>query len=488
MPVLPGLLWTAESCLLGCPRPSAKAATMTLDAVLARIDETLPQALDRLMDLLRIPSISTDPAYKADCARAADWLVADLTSLGFTARAAATPGHPMVVAHSGGHAGTGLRHLLFYGHYDVQPVDPLDLWHRDPFDPVIEDTPKGRVIRARGSSDDKGQLMTFLEACRAWKAVHGTLPGKLTIFLEGEEESGSPSLIPFLHENRAELTADLALICDTGLYEDRVPAITTQLRGLAAADFTLHAASRDLHSGAYGGLARNPLYVISRLLADLHDDEGRITIPGFYDDVDELSDTLRQQWQALAFNHAAYLGDVGLSVPAGEVDRTPLEILWSRPTAEVNGLWGGYTGAGFKTVLPAEAHAKVSFRLVSRQDPEKVMVAFRAWAEARIPADCRITWHDSEPGSPASVMQISDPAFESARAALAEEWGRPAVYVGEGGSIPIAGYFKTELGMDAMLVGFARDDDQIHSPNEKYDVESFHRGIRSWARILARIV
>ena len=201
---------------------------MSLDAVLARIDADLPQALDRLMALLRIPSISTDPAYKADCARAADWLVEDLRSLGFEAASRPTPGHPMVVAHGG----TGGRHLLFYGHYDVQPVDPLDLWARDPFDPAIEETPKGKVIRARGSSDDKGQLMTFLEACRAWKAVHGSLPCRLTIFLEGEEESGSPSLIPFLRQNKAELQAELALICDTGLFEDAVPAITTMLRGL----------------------------------------------------------------------------------------------------------------------------------------------------------------------------------------------------------------------------------------------------------------
>jgi acetylornithine deacetylase/succinyl-diaminopimelate desuccinylase-like protein len=453
---------------------------MSLDPVLAEIDATLSQALDRLMDLLRIPSISTDPAYKPDCARAADWLVADLLALGFDASARPTPGHPMVVAHGG----TGGPHLLFYGHYDVQPVDPLSLWHHDPFDPQIEDTPKGRVLRARGASDDKGQLMTFLEACRAWKTIHGTLPCKLTIFLEGEEESGSPSLIPFMTENRAELTAGLALICDTGLYADSVPAISTQLRGLCKAEFTIHAATRDLHSGAYGGLARNPLHVMAQLLADLHDAEGRVMVPGFYDDVAELPDTLRQQWQGLAFDHATYLGDVGLSLPAGESDRTPLEMLWSRPTAEVNGLWGGYNGAGFKTVLPAEAHAKVSFRLVSRQDPAKILTAFRAWAEARIPADCRVEWHDEIGGSPASVMSIENPAFEQARKALTEEWGRPAVFVGEGGSIPIAGYFKSVLGMDAMLIGFAKDDDQIHSPNEKYDIDSFHKGIRSWARVL----
>lgn len=456
---------------------------MTLDAVLARIDQDLPQALDRLMALLRIPSISTDPAYAADCARAADWLAADLRTIGFEAASRPTTGHPMVV----GHGGEGGRHVLFYGHYDVQPVDPLELWDRDPFDPEVQDTPKGRVIRARGSSDDKGQLMTFIEACRAWKAVHGTLPGKLTIFLEGEEESGSPSLIPFMQQNAAELTASLALICDTGLFEDAYPAITTMLRGLCKTEFTLRAANRDLHSGMYGGLARNPIHVLTRILAGLHDDQGRVQVPGFYDDVAELPDSLRQQWQALAFDHAKYLGDVGLSVPAGEEDRTPLEKIWSRPTAEVNGIWGGYTGAGFKTVLPSEAHAKVSFRLVSKQDPAKIIPAFRAWAEAQLPADCEIIWHDAIEGSPASVMEIADPAFEQARQALTAEWGRPAAFVGSGGSIPIAGYFKSVLGMDAMLIGFGKDDDQIHSPNEKYDLESFHKGIRSWARVLARL-
>ena len=454
-----------------------------LDAVLNRIDQDLPQALDRLMALLRIPSISTDPAYKGDCARAADWLVDDLKSLGFDAASRPTTGHPMVVAHGG----AGGKHVLFYGHYDVQPVDPLSLWDRDPFDPEIQDTPKGKVIRARGSSDDKGQLMTFIEACRAWKAVHGTLPAKLTIFLEGEEESGSPSLIPFMKENAPELKAELALIWDTGLFEDAVPAITTMLRGLAKTEFTLRAASRDLHSGMYGGLARNPLHVLTRILAGLHDDQGRVQVPGFYDDVAELPDSLRQQWQALSFDHRKYLGDVGLSVPAGESDRTPLEMIWSRPTAEVNGLWGGYNGAGFKTVLPAEAHAKVSFRLVSAQDPAKIIVAFRAWAEAQLPEDCEIIWHDAVEGSPASVMSLDDPAFEAARQALTDEWGRAAAFVGAGGSIPIAGYFKTYLGMDATLIGFGRDDDQIHSPNEKYDLDCFHKGIRSWARVLARL-
>lgn len=455
---------------------------MTLDAVLDRIDASLPEATARLMELLRIPSISTDPAYAADCARAADWLARELSGLGFDAAARPTPGHPMVVGHATGEG----RHLLFYGHYDVQPVDPVELWHRDPFDPAIEEGASGPMIRGRGASDDKGQLMTFLEACRAWKAVHGALPGHLTVFLEGEEESGSPSLVPFLQANAAELRADLALICDTGLFEDRVPAITTMLRGLCGEEVVIRAADKDLHSGHYGGLAANPIRVLAKILASLHDDQGRVTLAGFYDDVAELPDSLRAQWQGLAFDHAKFLGDVGLSVPAGETGRTPIEMIWSRPTCEFNGISGGYAGAGFKTVLPAEARAKVSFRLVSGQDPEKVRAAFRAHVRDLLPPDCHAGFAEHG-SSPASVMEIADPAFESARAALAAEWGLPAAYVGAGGSIPVAGYFKSVLGMDAMLIGFAKDGDQIHSPNEKYDLASFHKGIRSWARILARL-
>ena len=456
---------------------------MTLTAVLRDIDQNLPQALDRLLDLLRIPSISTDPAFAPDCTRAAQWLVQELTDLGFDATLRPTTGHPMVVA-KGGETGP---HLLFYGHYDVQPVDPIALWSRDPFDPAIETGPLGDLIRGRGASDDKGQLMTFLEACRAWKAVHGTLPCRLTIFLEGEEESGSPSLIPFMQDNADELHADLALICDTGLFQSKSPAIVTMLRGLLGEEITITGPNKDLHSGMYGGLAINPIRVLSRILAGLHDDQGRVTIHNFYDGVTDLPDEIAAQWQALAFDHAGFLGDVGLSVPAGEVTATPLQMIWSRPTAEVNGIWGGYTGDGFKTVLPSEAHAKISFRLVGTQNPDAIRAAFRAWVAAQLPADCRVEFH-GHGNSAAGHMSVDHPAFEVARMALAEEWGLPAAYVGCGGSIPIAAYFKTYLGMDAMLVGFAKDDDAIHSPNEKYDMESFHKGIRSWARILAKLV
>ncbi len=455
---------------------------MTLDPVLARIDQNMPEAIDRLFDLLRIKSISTDPAFDADVDAAADWLVKDLQSLGVDAQKRPTTGHPMVVGHIDGPG----PHVLFYGHYDVQPVDPLELWDRDPFDPALEDTNTGQVIRARGASDDKGQLMTFVEACRAWKAEHGSLPCKITFLFEGEEESGSPSLVPFLKENAEELSCDIALICDTGLFESAVPAITTMLRGLLAEDFTITGPSRDLHSGMYGGIAMNPIRVLSGILADLHDDTGAVTLDGFYDDVPELPDDIRAQWQGLNFDHSTYLGDVGLKSPAGEQDRTPLEQIWARPTCDVNGIWGGYTGDGFKTVLPSQASAKLSFRLVGQQDPDKIRASFRAHLESRLPEGFTVEYR-SEKGSSASQMSIEDPAFEKARLALSDEWPRPAAYVGCGGSIPIAGFFKEMLNMDSMLIGFGRDDDQIHSPNEKYNVESFHKGTRSWARILAAL-
>ncbi len=454
-----------------------------LDEVLAALDAGQPEAIERLLGFLRIPSISTDPANKGDVRDAADWLCNELKSLGFEASVRDTTGHPMVVARS---QPGGARPVLFYGHYDVQPVDPLDLWDNPPFEPALEETPEGPVIRGRGAADDKGQLVTFVEACRAWKSVHGALPAGLVLLFEGEEESGSPSLRPFLTANAEELKASLALICDTGMYADGRPAITTQLRGLVGEEVIIRAADRDLHSGSFGGLAANPILILARALAALKDENGRVTLPGFYDGVQELSDELSRDWKALGFDAGEFLSRVGLKHPIGEKGRTALEMVWNQPTAEINGIAGGYAGEGFKTVLPAEARAKVSFRLTGQQDPAKIRNAFRAHVESFLPADCRVEFHEHG-GSPASVMDTSDPAFAAAKAALSEEWGREAAYIGAGGSIPIAGDFQQILGMDSMLIGFGRDDDRIHSPNEKYDVESFSKGARSWARILATL-
>jgi acetylornithine deacetylase/succinyl-diaminopimelate desuccinylase-like protein len=456
-----------------------------LNDVLKRIDDDLEGSLERLFMLLRIESISTDPAYAASVSKAADWLVGELSCLGFDASARSTPGHPIVVAHGG--TGKGKPRALFYGHYDVQPVDPLDLWETPPFQPRLATMPDGRRrIVARGAADDKGQVMTFLEACRGWKAVTGSLPVNLSILLEGEEECGSVNLAPFLRENAKELTADLALVCDTNMWNAATPAITVMLRGLVGEEVIVTAADRDLHSGLFGGAARNPNHVLAGILAELHDAEGRVTLPGFYDDVTDPPADIRAQWQGLDFDPKRFLGDVGLSVPAGERGRSVLEQIWSRPTAEVNGMVGGYIGAGFKTVIASRASAKVSFRLVARQDPEKVSAAFHDFVRARIPDDCKVEFV-TYAGNPAINLPPDSATVVKARAALAEEWGKPTAIVGSGGSIPVVGDFKKILGMESLMVGYGLDDDRVHSPNEKYDLTSFHKGIRSWARILGAL-
>ena len=449
--------------------------------VLDTLDAEIDASVQRLFELLRIPSISTDPAYDAECRRAAEWLVADLKSIGFEASLRDTPGHPMVVAHHEGPAGA--PHVLFYGHYDVQPVDPLELWEDDPFDPALKEREGTKVITGRGSSDDKGQLMTFVEACRAWKKVHGSLPCRITILFEGEEESGSPSLKPFIEANAEELKADFALVCDTSMWDEETPAISVSLRGLVGEEITVKAANRDLHSGHFGGAAANPIRILTRILADVHDETGRVTIPGFYDGVEETPTQILDSWNGLGMTAEKFLGPIGLSEPSGEKGRSVLELIWARPTAEFNGITGGYTGKGFKTVIGAEASAKVSFRLVHKQDPVKIRAAFREFVEARIPADCSVEF-EPHGGGPAIQLSYDSPFLTQAQSALTDEWNKPAVMIAMGGSIPIVGDFKSMLGMESLLVGYALEDDRIHSPNEKYNLASFQKGQRSWARIL----
>ncbi len=454
-----------------------------VEQVLNSIDSNLDASLERLFALLRIKSISTDPAYKSDCRQAAEWCALMLSEIGIESRVRDTIGHPMVVGHYRG-AGDGAPHALFYGHYDVQPVDPLSLWERDPFDPAIIEVDGEKRILARGAEDDKGQFMTFVEAARAWMAVEGKLPINLTILLEGEEESASPSMVPFLTENKDELTADVVLVCDTSMWDRKTAAVTTMLRGLLYEEVFIDAANRDLHSGLFGSAARNPIHVLARILADLHDENGRVAIPRFYDGVPEISPELKAQWESLNFDEKAFLGDIGLQMPAGEKGYSALEQIWSRPTAEVNGIIGGYTGEGAKTVIPAKASAKVSFRLVGEQDPAEISKRFRAFVEARAPADCKVSFANH--GGDHAVHQSGDnPWIGRAQRALSDEWGKPAVQIAMGGSIPIVSQFKSILGMDAVMVGFALEDDRIHSPNEKYNLTCFHRGARSWARILA---
>ena len=455
-----------------------------LDAALARLDATRDTALARLFELLRIPSVSTDPAFKPHCERAAHWLRDDLAGMGFAADVRPTAGHAMVVAHARA-ARADAPHVLFYGHYDVQPPDPLDLWTSEPFSPRLVDAATGGQIVARGAADDKGQVMTFVEACRAFHATGG-LPCHVSVLLEGEEETGSPSLPAFIAAHGAELKADVALICDTSMWDRATPAITTSLRGLVLEEVTVRAASRDLHSGLFGGAAMNPIRVLGRVIGDLHDAAGRVTLPGFYDGVAETPAEIKEQWRALDFDDAVFLRGLGLSQVAGEKGRGVLEAIWARPTCDANGIVGGYTGKGSKTVLPAEASAKVSFRLVGTQDPARVAESFRAFVRTRLPVDCRAEFI-SHGASAALQLPLSSPALAKARAALAAEWARPALLIGGGGSIPIVGAFKRDLGMDSLMIGFGLDDDRIHSPNEKYELSSFQKGARSWARLLASL-
>ncbi|WP_404404311.1 dipeptidase [Pelagibacterium halotolerans] len=454
--------------------------TSSLDAVLAHVDDQIDASVERLFALLRIASISTEPAYAGECRKAADWLARELDELGFDADVRATEGHPMVVGHQ---KGKDAPSVLFYGHYDVQPVDPLSLWENEPFDPKIREENGRNAIFARGASDDKGQLMTFIEACRAYKAVRGSLPVNVTVLFEGEEEAGSASLGPFLDATADELKADIALVCDTDMWDTETPSIITMLRGLVGEEVEITAANRDLHSGMYGGAARNPIQVLSDIVASLRNPDGSVAVAGFYDDVTELPAHVAEQWQRLPFDGAAYLSDVGLSMPAGERGRSVLEQITSRPTCEINGITGGYTGDGFKTVIPSKASAKISFRLVGNQDPEKIREAFRAHVRARVPSDCSVTFA-SHGASPATTIPADGAFLTKALAALTDEWNREAAIAGSGGSIPIVGDFKRKLGMDSLLIGFAQTDDRIHSPNEKYNLESYHRGIRSWVRIL----
>jgi acetylornithine deacetylase/succinyl-diaminopimelate desuccinylase-like protein len=459
-----------------------------LPAVLDRVDRDLGASLDRLFALLRIQSISTDPAYAPHCRTAAEHVAADLRGLGFEASVRPTDGHPVVVGKSGNGPFNGKApRVLFYGHYDVQPVDPLDLWKTPPFEPRIETLDGGRkIIVARGACDDKGQAMTFIEACRAFKAVTGKLPLDITMMIEGEEECGSKHLFTFVRDNAGELKRDLALVCDTGMWDTQTPAITTSLRGLVYEEVRLTCADRDLHSGVFGSAARNPIHVLADVLAAMHKPDGSVAIPGFYDGVHELPPDIKADLAGLGLTTERFLGPIGLKIPAGEKDRMLIEQISTRPTAEVNGILGGYTGEGAKTVIPGKAMAKVSFRLVGAQDPEKIRTAFRDFVRARVPADCSVEFSNFT-SAPAFDVAFDNPALGKARAALAAEWGKKAVTIGAGGSIPIVGDFKTVLGMDTLMVGFALDDDRVHSPNEKYDLRSFHKGIRSWARILAAL-
>ncbi len=459
--------------------------TANIAAALAQAEAGLEASTARWLDWLRIPSISAQPAHAADCRRAAEFAVAELESLGFTASLRETAGLPVVIAH---HPGTNADspHLLYYGHYDVQPADPLELWTSPPFEPVVVDGPHGKRVVARGAVDDKGQVSMWLGAFRAWHEALGGMPVAITVLIEGEEEIGSPNLESFVAANARELAADIAVISDTGMWDIDTPALTTSLRGMVYMEVKLRAAERDLHSGMFGGSALNPINALTKALGDLKDTSGHIRVPGFYDGVEDVSPEQAAEWDGLKFDETRFLNGIGLRLPSGESDRTALERLWTRPTADINGIWGGYQGQGSKTVIAAEAGAKVSFRLVPGQDPAKIAAGFREFMRARVSADAKLEFTEFS-SSPGVQIQTGSAAVKAAREALAEEYGRPAVLIGCGGSIPVVEGFHRILGIDSLLMGFGLEDDQPHSPDEKFELRCFHQGLRSHVRLLGKL-
>jgi len=452
-----------------------------LDPVLARLDAARSSTEALLFELLRIPSISAQPDHAQDCARTAERLAVELRAIGYDVSIDPTAGHPVVRAH---HEGTAPGpHVLFYGHYDVQPPEPMEPWTSPPFEPRVLEGPLGRRVVARGSADDKGQVMTWLAALRAWHEVAGGPPVPVSVLIEGEEEVGSRNLDAYLAANAERYRADVAVISDTSMWRIDTPAITTSLRGMAYCEVTVSGASSDLHSGLYGGAALNPLNVLTRVLGKLHDERGRVTIPGFYDGIEEPSAAELEGWRGLGFDEATFLGAVGLSEGSGEQDRSALERLWARPTADINGIWGGYQGPGSKTVIARQAHAKMSFRLVPGQDPGAIAAAFERFVEAALPRDARASFQRYGT-SPGFRLAADGPYMRAAREALQAEYGRPAALIGGGGSIPVVQTLKRQLGIDSLLVGFGLEDDGLHGPNEKFELECLHRGARSHARLL----
>ncbi len=470
---------------------------INVDQVLSRLESQEKQQIQELMDWLRIPSISTDPAYRSHCRRAAQWASDHLTASGFTSAlretgTQANPGHPIVLAHAPGDPSYKGPHVLFYGHYDVQPVDPLDLWESPPFEPKLIETgtaggPGPRIV-ARGAVDDKGQVMMFLSAMRAWKEIAGLAAGgvKMTVLLEGEEESGSVNLDAFLDANKAELSkCTVCLISDTGMLGRGRPAITYGVRGLAYTEVVLHAANQDLHSGLWGGRCPNPISELTKVLAQLWDKDRKVTIPGFYDRVRPITQGEREAWKNLNIDAAESLSKIGLGPEAnvGETGYSATEREWARPTAEINGIIGGYTGKGAKTVIPAYASAKVSFRLVADQDPVQVTEAFFKWCQDRTPAGCRWELIDHHGGHPATVRTDSKELSAAVRA-IDRATGRKAQLIKSGGSIPVAGSLKSKLGVETIFMGFGLEDDRVHSPNEKFELECLRLGTRSHAMFI----
>ncbi len=460
------------------PAAAPAPAEAPLGPPMGELDEYLathgPQFEDTLCELLRIPSISADSAYKADVRRAAEWVANRFRGMNLATELCETAGHPIVYAESSDVPGAPT--VLVYGHYDVQPPDPLNLWTTPPFEPTRRD---GNLY-ARGATDDKGQMLTHVLSTQAWQATAGKLPLKLKFLIEGEEEVGSENLDHFIESSRERLKCDVAVISDTSQYSAEQPAITYGLRGLCYYELRLTGPNRDLHSGVFGGSVTNPANALAKMLAALIDGKGRVQVPGFYDDVLPLTAAERKQFAALPFSEREFMNELGISGVNGETGFTTNERRWARPTFDINGLWSGYQGEGPKTVLPAKAGAKFSFRLVPRQKPEKITSSLKKMLKDLCPPG--IEWELIQfGGAPGIVVPLGSPHVASAARAIEHGFGRRPVYIREGGSIPVVGTLKRHLGVDTLLLGWGRNDDNLHSPNEKFALADFHHGIKASA-------
>lgn len=452
--------------------------------LLAHLESDQPHAVQRLKTFLSIASVSTDPAYQQSVHAAGQFVADQLAAAGFSPKLLPTKGHPVVYASTSDEqvVDPSAPRVLFYGHYDVQPPDPVDQWTTPPFEPTVRDG----AIYARGACDDKGQVACFLEALRAYKTLGLKLPCHVTVMIEGEEECGSEHLPPFLDEHADDLAADIAVISDTTMWAPGVPAICYALRGLLYFDVQLHGPARDLHSGVYGGTIANPATVLMQILGRLFDQHHRVTMPGYYDDVIEVAQNEQQRWQALDFDQRAFLDSIGAAEPFGEAGYSTLARRWARPACDVNGLYGGYMGQGAKTIIPSFAGAKVSFRLAANQKPEKIAKAFRQWLQSQ-PVH-GLKWKITEHGRAHPVAVATDsPWIAAASSAIERVAGRQPVLVREGATIPVVGQLKQKLGLDSLLIGFGLDSDAIHSPDEHFALDRFALGCKTHAALLAKL-
>ncbi|HBL31179.1 MAG TPA: dipeptidase [Acidobacteria bacterium] len=450
--------------------------------VLSRIDADKETYLEELKDYIRIPSISTDPAYKADVLRAAAFLEGKMREAGLATEQIQTKGHPLVYGEWLG--APGKPTVLFYGHYDVQPADPLELWRNPPFEPTVE----GDLLVARGATDDKGQSYTHLKAVAAMLAERGSLPINVKFLVEGEEEAGGEAIDRYVREDGGKrLACDAVMISDTSLYAPGQPSLIYGLKGLCYMEIKVTGPNRDLHSGTFGGAVFNPLNALSEIISKLRDGKtGKILIPGFYDDVRPLEDWERKEFAALPFDEAAYRSELGVPELFGEEGYSTRERTWARPTCDVNGIFGGYMGKGAKTVLPSWGGAKVSMRLVPDQEPKKIAKLFGDYVQSVAPPGVKVEV-ESLHGADPVVVEVQGPIVDAALDAMQDVWGARPVRIREGGSIPIVSTFASVLGVPVLLLGFGLNDDGLHSPNEKFNISHFFNGIRSVVRLLDRL-